>query len=78
MKLNVVKPLYVVALAIAVAFSSCDRENELGQGTEEEEEITLQNASIGEEASDDVLEVAYETEVELKNSEYTVTRNNDE
>lgn len=69
MKLNVVKPLYVVALAIAVVFSSCDRENELGQGTDEEEEITLQNASVGEEASDDVLEVAYETEVELKNSE---------
>lgn len=69
MKLNVVKPIYAFALTLAVAFSSCDRQNELGQGTDLEEEQTLEYASVGEEASDDVLEVAYETEVELKNSE---------
>jgi len=69
MKLNVVKPFYVVALSVTLIFSSCDRQNELGQGTDQEEEQTMESASIGEEASDDILEVAYSTEVDLKSSE---------
>lgn len=69
MKQNVIRPLYAIALILGVAFSSCDRENGLDQGTDEEEEQTLQDVSIGEDASDDVLEVAYETEVELMSSE---------
>lgn len=68
MKSNVKRPVYALALMLAVAFISCERENEFTQGTDEEEEQTLLNAAIADETSDDVLEVAYETESGLTSS----------
>lgn len=45
---------------------SCD--NEDPQGTELEEEQTLESASIGEDATDDALEIAYQSEAQLVSS----------
>jgi len=75
MKLNFLKSIYGFALIAAVSMVSCERENFLRQGTDEEEEQTVESASIGEEASDDALQVAYETEAEVASSAGRVSTN---
>lgn len=53
------------ALAVMVFTFSC-REDELGQGTDLEEESVLESASTGENETDDALEIAYQVETDLK------------
>jgi len=65
MKSIFVKSVYALMLMAAVILTSCDRPEELQQGSDAEEEAALESVSIGEEAADDALEVAYETEVSL-------------
>lgn len=64
MKTNVIR--FIGAIAISALFlTSCDREDSLRQGSEEEEEQTLESSSVGEDASDDALEIAAQAEIEL-------------
>jgi len=65
MKSIFVKSVYALMLLVAVMLTSCDRTEELQQGSDAEEESALESVSIGDEAADDALEVAYETEVNL-------------
>lgn len=75
MKSNFVKSIYGLMLMAATMLVSCDPENGLRQGTDQEEESALESTSIGEEASDDALEVAFETETELSNAAGRVSKN---
>ncbi len=56
--------MYAAMFMAAMFLVSCDNNSDL-QGTETEEEQTLESASIGEEASDDALEIAYQSEAQL-------------
>lgn len=59
--------LSLLALLFSAAvFTSCNRDDDNGSDAEEDE--TIQNASIGEDATDDAIEIGYQTEVNLKNS----------
>lgn len=64
MKTKFLKSIYVLALAAGLMLVACN-EDGLRQGSDEEEEQTMEAASVGEEASDDALEIAYEAELEL-------------
>ncbi len=64
MKTNLFKSMYAIMFMAAMFLVSCDN-NEDQQGTETEEELTLQSASVSEDETDDVLEVAYQSETEL-------------
>jgi hypothetical protein len=63
MKTNFLKSFYMLVLA-ALFLTSCDREQGLRQGSEQEEEQVLESASVGEDASDDALEIAAQAEIE--------------
>lgn len=64
MKTNLLKPIVAFLFAI-VLVTSCDNENVLNQGSEQEEEQVVESASISEDATDDVLEIAALAEDEL-------------
>ncbi len=67
MKTNLLKTMYAIMFMAAIFLVSCDS-NDLKQGTETEEEETLESASIGEDATDDALEIAYQSETQLVSS----------
>ncbi len=67
MKTGFIKSIYTLALA-AFMLTSCDNEDGLRQGSEAEEEQTLETASIGEDASDDVLEITAQAEIQVANA----------
>ena len=64
MKTNLLKPIFAFLFA-TILFISCDREDALNQGSDQEEEQVIESASISEEATDDVLEIASSAEIEL-------------
>ena len=64
MKTNLLKSMYATIFMAAMFLVSCDN-NADQQGTETEEEQTLESASISEDETDDVLEITYQTETEL-------------
>lgn len=47
---------------------ACDNSDELGLGTDSEEETAIESSSVGDDASDDVLEVSYQAEKDLTSS----------
>jgi hypothetical protein len=61
MRTNFLKSIFIMLLA-ATGLTSCDREDRIKQGTNEEEEQTIESASIGEDASDDALEITAQAE----------------
>jgi len=64
MKTNLLKPIFAF-LFVTLFLASCDRDDSFNQGTEQEEEQIIESASISEEASDDILEIAAQAEIEL-------------
>ncbi len=56
--------MYAIMIMAAMFLVSCDNNSD-SQGTATEEEQTLESASIGEDESDDALEIAYQSEVQL-------------
>ena len=64
MKTKFLSSLYAVILA-GLFLTACDRDENLSQGTDEEEEQTMESASVGEDASDDALEITSHVEAEL-------------
>jgi len=66
MKTNLLKSMYAILFMAAIFLVSCDNDDQ--QGTETEEEQTLESASVGEDATDDALEIAYQSEVQLVSS----------
>jgi hypothetical protein len=52
-------------LFILSLFASCQREEALEQGTEQEEEQIIESASVSEDASDDALEISALAETQL-------------
>lgn len=64
MKTKFVNSLFAVLLA-GLFLTACDREDNFKQGTDEEEEQTLESASVGEDASDDALEISSQVDTEL-------------
>lgn len=64
MKPNLMKPIFAFLFA-TILVTSCDKEDNLNQGSEQEEEQVIESASISEEATDDVLEIAALAEDEL-------------
>src|SRR6187551_1129795 len=66
MKTNLLKSLYAVLFMAAIFLVSCDNDDH--QGTETEEEQALESASVGEDATDDALEIAYQSETQLVSS----------
>lgn len=67
MKTNLLKSMYATIFMAALFLASCDN-NADQQGTETEEEQTLEAASVSEDETDDVLEIAYQYETELVSS----------
>jgi len=66
MKTNLLKSMYAILFMAAIFLVSCENEDQ--QGSETEEEQTLESASVGEDATDDALEIAYQSEVQLVSS----------
>lgn len=64
MKIKFQKSILTMCV-IAFAIVACERDERFSQGTDEEEEQTLESASTSEEASDDVLEVVAQTETQM-------------
>lgn len=64
METKLLKSMYATLFVAAMLLVSCDN-NADQQGTETEEEQTLESASISEDETDDVLEITYQTETEL-------------
>jgi hypothetical protein len=64
MKTNRLKPIFAF-LFVTFLLASCDREDAFNQGSEQEEEQVIESASVSEEASDDILEIASQAETEL-------------
>jgi hypothetical protein len=64
MKTNLFNSISVVLFAASI-FASCDREDGVQQGTEQEEEQIIESASISEDASDDALEITAIAEAQL-------------
>lgn len=52
-------------LIVALFATACDRDERLSQGTDQEEEQALETSSIGEDASDDALEITAQAEAQL-------------
>ncbi len=71
MKTNLLKSVYAIFFMAAIFLVSCDNDDQ--QGSETEEERTLESASVGEDASDDALEIAYQSETQLVSSEFSST-----
>jgi len=65
MKTKFLKSIYALSLVAGLMLMACDPEDSLRQGSDEEEEQTLESASVAEDATDDALEVAYEIEADL-------------
>lgn len=55
-------------ITAALVMVACERDERFSQGSDEEEEQTLESASLGEDASDDVLEVAGQVETQMANA----------
>lgn len=64
MKIKFQKSILTMCV-VAFAIVACERDERFSQGTDEEEEQTLESASTSEEASDDVLEVVAQTETQM-------------
>ncbi|MBA4054454.1 MAG: hypothetical protein C0490_07070 [Marivirga sp.] len=64
MKTNFLRFFSTMTLIVFV-FTSCDREDRLSQGSEQEEEQVIESASTGEDASDDALEIAAQAEIQV-------------
>lgn len=64
MKTNILRIFGAITLT-TVLLTSCDREERLNQGSEQEEEQAIESASIGEDATDDALEIIAQAEIEV-------------
>ncbi|MEJ7643363.1 MAG: hypothetical protein WKF87_02100 [Chryseolinea sp.] len=64
MKTKFLKCSYAIIIAALFA-TACDYEDRLSQGTEDEEEQALVSASVGEDASDDALEITTQAEAQF-------------
>jgi len=67
MKTNFFKSILTFAIA-AMVMVACERDERLAQGSDEEEEQTMESASVGEDLSDDALEVVGQIETQLANA----------
>jgi len=65
MNTRFIKSVYGFMIASALTLAGCDPQENFQQGTDEEEEQTMEAAAVGEEATDDALEIAYQAEVDL-------------
>lgn len=52
-------------IALSLVMGACERDERFSQGSNEEEEQTLESASVSEDASDDALEMVAQAESEL-------------
>ncbi len=64
MKTKFLKSVYGM-LVVALIAVACDRDERLSQGSEEEEEQAVESTSVGEDASDDALEITALAEAQL-------------
>ncbi|HTE31629.1 MAG TPA: hypothetical protein VK666_14705 [Chryseolinea sp.] len=64
MKTKFLKSIYA-ALLVALFATACDRDERMSEGTDQEEEQALETSSVGEDASDDALEIATQAEAQL-------------
>jgi hypothetical protein len=64
MKTKFLKPIYAIVI-MAILAVACDQEDRMSQGTDEEEEQAVESSSVGEDASDDALEITSQVEGEL-------------
>jgi hypothetical protein len=67
MKTTFFKPISAVLFAASV-LASCEREDAMQQGTDQEEEQIVESASVSEDASDDALEITAYAEAQLVSS----------
>lgn len=59
--------LMLMMIAAAIMTVSCEREESISQGSDEEEEQTIETASVSEDASDDALEMVSIAETQINN-----------
>jgi hypothetical protein len=64
MKTKFFNSIFAIIIA-SLAMLACEKEERMSQGTDEEEEKTLESASVGEDAGDDALEIATQAESQL-------------
>ncbi|MGC3947390.1 MAG: hypothetical protein QM762_23220 [Chryseolinea sp.] len=67
MKIKILKSIMTMCV-VAFAIVACERDEQFSQGTDEEEEQTLESASISEDVSDDALEVVGQVEMQMSAS----------
>lgn len=65
MKMNFLKSTYGAMMLVGLLAVSCNRDEDMQQGTDTEEEQAVETSSEGEDASDDALEMAYQGEHQL-------------
>lgn len=63
--MNFLKSAYGAILIAGLLAVSCNRDEDARTGTDAEEEQAVESASIGEDASDDALEITYQAENQL-------------
>jgi hypothetical protein len=67
MKTKILKSILTI-ISAATIMVACERDERFSQGTDEEEEQTLQSASVSEDASDDALEVVGQIETQMSHA----------
>lgn len=76
--------LILMTIAGGLMLAACEREERYSQGSDQEEEQTIESASVSEDVSDDALEIAGQAETEIADAGgriasvcATVTRDNE-
>jgi len=65
MKMNFLKSTYGAMMLVGLLAVSCNRDEDMQQGTDSEEEQAVETSSVGDDASDDALEMSYQAEHQL-------------
>jgi hypothetical protein len=65
MKMNFLKSTYGAMILAGLLAVSCNRDEDMQQGTDSEEEQAVESSSVGDDASDDALEMSYQAEHQL-------------
>jgi hypothetical protein len=75
MKMNFLKSTYGAMMLVGLLAVSCNRDEDMQQGTDSEEEQAVESSSVGDDASDDALEMSYQAEHQLSISGGRVKNN---
>ncbi|AYB30870.1 hypothetical protein D4L85_09900 [Chryseolinea soli] len=65
MKMNFLKSTYGAMMLVGLLAVSCNRDEDMQQGTDTEEEQAVETSSEGDDSADDALEMAYQGEHQL-------------